>query len=110
MLFHKEDPVSIHVLVCSANNILHALMKKNEKLILFGYNGFLSKVYIKKEFQKEFNAKRHDAYNFFKHADKDCEKTIEFNLGFASFVKQAIADCNKKDFKVDIAFYDKEIE
>lgn len=38
------------------------------------------------------------------------DKLSKKNPDFASFIKQVIADCNKKDFKVDTAFYDKEIE
>ena len=83
MFFHNEDPICIHLLVCSANNILHSLMNANKQPILLGYNGLLQKIYIKKEFQeefrKEFEMKRHDFYNFFKHAKKDVNKIIDFN-------------------------------
>ena len=38
------------------------------------------------------------------------DKLSNKNPDFELFIKQVNADCNKKDFKVDISFYDKEIE
>lgn len=38
------------------------------------------------------------------------DKLSKKNKDFESFIKQALADSNKKDFKVDLSFYDEEIE
>ncbi len=35
------------------------------------------------------------------------DKLVAKNPDFEEFIKKALADCNKKDFKVDISFYDK---
>ncbi len=79
MFFKKEDSVSIHLLVCAANEILIALLKKGKKPILFGKNGILQKLYINDNYFYDINRKRVEAYNFFKHADRDTEEKYKFN-------------------------------
>lgn len=104
MFFHKEDPVSTLVVVSAANHILHTLVSKKGFPILLGYQGFFTKILIKEEYQKEFNKKRNEAYNFFKHADKDYDKIINFNpdliwyflLENIVFIKQLDYDFSKE--------------
>ena len=75
MFFHKEDDISIHLLVSAANEILTTLMKKQKLTSFLGCNSVL----IKDEHRKEWIKARRKIYNFSKHADKDSEETVSFN-------------------------------
>ena len=79
MFFHKEDPVSTLVIACAANHILNTLVSKQNLPIIIGYRGGLVKLFAKKEDLNKIDEKRNEAYNFFKHAEKDYDKTINFN-------------------------------
>jgi len=73
LYFNDDDPVSIHTLACAAHGILSDLNKK--------YNGnpmMLSDYIISDEYKTEWNKKIREPQNFFKHADNDSVKSIEF--------------------------------
>jgi hypothetical protein len=78
MFFHREDEISIHVLVSAANEILTKLMKKQNLVSILGHESIM----IKPEYRKEWINARKKVYNFSKHADKDIYETIEFNPKF----------------------------
>lgn len=72
--FYQKDPVSIHTLVCSSYQIIHDINKQ------IGWRDLLyDSLVIKDEYQKEINKMLKESYNYFKHADKDINQTIEFN-------------------------------
>jgi len=73
LYFNDDDPVSIHTLACAAHGILSDLNKK--------YNGnpmMLSDYVILDKYKTEWNKKIREPQNFFKHADNDSGKSIEF--------------------------------
>ncbi len=78
MFFHKEDDISIHVLVSAANEILTKLLEKHNLKSSLGVNSVL----IKQEHRKEWINGRRNVYNFSKHADKDIDESISFNSEF----------------------------
>ena len=72
-LYFNDDPVSIHTLTCAAHEILSDLNKE--------YNGnpmILSDYVISDKYKTEWNKKIREPQNFFKHADKDGGKNIDF--------------------------------
>ncbi len=73
LYFNNGDPVAIHTLACAAHDILTTLNKKYR-----GHPMIVSDIIIKKEYKKEFMQTIRKPQNFFKHADKDSEKTIDF--------------------------------
>lgn len=75
MFFHREDVISIHLLVSAANEILTTLMKKQGLTSFLGCNSVL----IKEEHRKEWIKARRKIYNFSKHADRDIGETVTFN-------------------------------
>ncbi len=78
MFFHREDEISIHVIVSAANEILTKLMKKQKLKSILGHESIM----IKPEYRKEWINGRKRVYNFSKHADKDIDATIEFKPKF----------------------------
>lgn len=61
-------------LACSAYQIIHDINKQ------IGWRDLIyDSLVIKDEYQKEYATKLKAPYNFFKHADKDHESTIEFD-------------------------------
>ena len=72
--FQEEDPVSIHLLSCSAYQIVNDVNKDRDGPELL-YNSLI----FKEEYRKEAVRRLKEEYNFFKHADKDPSATIEFN-------------------------------
>jgi len=73
--FGEDDPVSIHILSSAAHDILTALAKKG------GIKNIFSEldIIIKPEFVEDFKKRLRNPYNFFKHATRDPDKTLEFN-------------------------------
>lgn len=72
--FADGDPVSIHVLVYAAHEIIHRLYKNSGgKDLLFDTS------VIKDEHRSEFAKLLKDDANFFKHPDKDLHETRMFN-------------------------------
>ena len=72
--FNDGDAVSIHTLACSAHQIVHDInyLKGGRDLI---YDSLI----IKDEYRREAICYLKQKYNFFKHADKDPDGTIEFD-------------------------------
>ena len=68
--FKGEDAVSIHLLACSAYQIVNDLCPSDELL----YNSLV----FKDEYRREVNTSLKSAYNFFKHADNDADGVIDF--------------------------------
>jgi len=78
MWFYDEDFVSSHTLAFAAYEIIHAVSKaKNPKR----GDLLLDSSQVKPEKRKEFNQVFREAANFFKHADRDPDETIEFSPG-----------------------------
>jgi hypothetical protein len=74
LYFNDKDPISIHTLVGAAHEVIADLNKKagGSPLILEG-------AMIKNEYKREFLKVIREAKNFFKHADKDHDETVDFN-------------------------------
>lgn len=98
MFFHKEDAISIHLLASAANEILTTILKTNKIKSVLGCNSII----IKDEYRKDWIKGRKSAYNFFKHADKDTDKSIAFdkrlnllllleNINFLLLLKQKLS-------------------
>ena len=77
--FHDGDPVSIHTLSYAAYEVVHVLSRKANRTdkLLFDND------YIKDEFRSDFNKLIKAAPNFFKHADKDANSTLQFMPQFS---------------------------
>ncbi len=97
MFFHKDDPISTHVVICAANEILSTIIKKKGLQTALGPNSSLIKPAKKKDIIKIRRAK----YNFFKHADNDDLACINFdpntnwffifeNVNFLNTLKQEL--------------------
>ena len=77
LYFHQGDPVSIHTLVSAAYNIIRDVNAKRggPKMVmkeqLFNY--------VKPEMHVEFHNLLHKAENFFKHANRDHDASLEFS-------------------------------
>jgi hypothetical protein len=77
--FADGDPVSIHTLSYAAYEVVHVLSRKANRTdkLLFDND------YIKDEFRSDFNKLIKAAPNFFKHADKDANSTLQFMSQFS---------------------------
>jgi len=84
LYFSNGDPVSIHTLVSAAYNVIRDINanRGGQRLIL--KEQFLD--YIKDGHEKEIREKINEAENFFKHADRDPDSTIDFNPGQSEFL------------------------
>ena len=71
--FSGGDTVSIHTLACSAYQIVHDIAHKQG-----GYNLIYDSLIVKDKHRPKANKLLKEAYNFFKHAEKDAYDTIEF--------------------------------
>ena len=72
--FSDGDAVSIHTLTCSAYQIIHDINQQK------GWRDLLyDSVVVKDEFRHEINRFLKGHYNFFKHAEHDPDRMIEFN-------------------------------
>jgi hypothetical protein len=77
--FHDGDPVSIHTLGYAAYEVIHVLSRKANRTDTLIFDSDL----VKDEFRSEFNKLVKKAPNFFKHADKDANSTLEFKPKFS---------------------------
>ncbi len=76
LYFHNGDIVSIHTLASAAHEIVDDLAKaKNVERTLF--KGMVLD-YILPEHQKKWFEALNEAQNYFKHADRDHQKVIQF--------------------------------
>ncbi|MDQ6808323.1 MAG: hypothetical protein M3Z64_02690 [Verrucomicrobiota bacterium] len=74
LYFTRGDPVSIHTLASAAYSIVHDLNKQRG-----GAAMVRDCEIIKPQFKEMVRRKLTEHQNFFKHADRDPEKTVEFN-------------------------------
>ena len=68
--FNGDDSVSVHLLACSAYQIVDDLCPSDESL----YNSLA----IKDQYRKDVKRYLRSSYNFFKHADRDADDVVEF--------------------------------
>jgi hypothetical protein len=98
MWFNDDDPVSAHTLAFAAYEVAHFVSKArnpNRRDLLFDSD------HIKPDKRKEFNQAFREAANFFKHADRDPEGTIEFSPGLTElFIYFAIAGLELSDIRM----------
>jgi len=66
LIVAKEDPFAIHLLVQSAEKLLHDLAKKQNKMLRVYWED-----YVKDEYHSAFFQRHRAIYNYFKHADED---------------------------------------
>ena len=72
--FTNSDIISIHTLACSAYQIIHDINKKK------GHRDLLYDSHVvKDEYRREMVNLLKKDYNFFKHAEKDPDGSIEFD-------------------------------
>ncbi|HSH98895.1 MAG: hypothetical protein ACAH07_06100 [Methylophilaceae bacterium] len=79
LYFHNGDPVSIHTLTAAAYNILRDLNKSRGGSPMILKEGIFEQ--LKPEYHKEILGKINEAENFFKHADKDPDASLDFSPG-----------------------------
>lgn len=66
------DPIAIHLLVMACDEILETIARKKNLTVIADSN-----VYIVEGHQKEWRDAKRRAYNYFKHADRDADATLE---------------------------------
>jgi hypothetical protein len=72
--FNNGDAVSIHTLACSAHQIVHDInSRKGEVELLY------DSIIVKEGYRRDWINNLKQEYNFFKHADSDPVKNIEFD-------------------------------
>lgn len=84
LYFAYGDPVSIHTLSAAAYNVVQDINSHKEGLRLIAKDRFLD--YIKEGHEKEVRTLINSAENFFKHADRDHESTLDFNPAQTDFL------------------------
>jgi hypothetical protein len=77
LYFSDGDPVSIHTLTAAAYNVLRDVTKQKGAEPMFIKGQMLD--YVKPEYHKMIVGKVTEAENFFKHADRDHDATLDFN-------------------------------
>jgi hypothetical protein len=73
--FYEKDQVSIHTLAAAAYEVIHSVSKKHGRKIDLLFDS----ICVRDEYRREFRQALNKPANFFKHADKDSDGTIEFN-------------------------------
>jgi hypothetical protein len=84
LYFAEGDPVSIHTLTAAAYNILRDVTEQKgaEPMLIKG----LLLDHVKPEHHQAVIRKMNEAENFFKHADRDHEATLDFNPDMAELL------------------------
>lgn len=77
LYFHQGEPVSIHTLVSAAYNIIRDINERRGGTKMVVKEQLFE--YVKPEMHREFHDLLHRAENFFKHADRDHDATLEFS-------------------------------
>ena len=82
LYFNDQDPVSIHALAVASHEVLSTLCVKNDKDsgTIAGAGKFL-----RKGKQKTFYDALKKPQNHFKHADRDPDAVIDFNLSLSEY-------------------------
>ena len=83
LYFNEMDPVSIHTLAAAGYNILRDINAKNCGGPMFLKDDAAR--FVRPEHVGEFKKKMNEAENFFKHADRDHDKSIKFRPAFSEF-------------------------
>jgi hypothetical protein len=78
LYFSNGDPVSIHTLIAAAYNVIRDVNEKRGGAPML-VKDHMIEYYAKPEYQKKVRDKINEAENFFKHADRDHETTLDFN-------------------------------
>jgi hypothetical protein len=88
MWFHDEDHISAHTLAFAAYEVAHFVSKAKHPT---RDDLLLDSSQVKPHQRKQFNQVCRKAANFFKHADRDPDETIEFSSGLTQvFIYYAI--------------------
>jgi hypothetical protein len=77
LYFSSGEPVSIHTLTAAAYNVIRDVGRHRGASPMIVKDQILD--YVKPEFKKEAQHKFNEAENFFKHAERDYEDTLDFN-------------------------------
>jgi hypothetical protein len=103
--FEGGDEVSIHTLACAAHEIIHVVSRKRNRSEPLIFDTAI----IKDEFRSPFNILMKKSANFFKHANKDADDTLEFNPSLSvMFIMAAIAGLktiNEEHSSEELAFF-----
>lgn len=78
LVIYGRDPISIHTLACAAHQILYDLSKKQ------GLSSNIKDIVPNRKKREWFNI-LNTPYNFFRHANKDAVKEIDFNPAISHF-------------------------
>jgi hypothetical protein len=73
--FHDADPVSIHTLAFAAYEIIHVVSKKRNRTKALVFDTLS----VKEEHRSKWNKTIKEHAGFFKHANNDADKSIDFN-------------------------------
>lgn len=84
LYFSNGDPVSIHTLTSASYNVIRDLNKQRGGVSMFVKEQMID--YIREDKIKEFRDLVNKAENFFKHADRDHEETLDFNPDQSEFL------------------------
>ena len=79
--FQEADPIPIHTLASSAHQIIHDVIHHHG-----GEDRLFDSPYIKPGFKKIAKKHFHKHYNFFKHANHDPDKFIDFNASAPEYI------------------------
>lgn len=90
LYFHSGDPVAMHTLAAASFGIISDLNKKR-----IGTPTLHDQIFenVKPEYKKMFRDKLNEAQNFFKHADRDHNSTLDFNPDSTELI--AMDACSK---------------
>ena len=80
LYFKHIDPISIHTLACAAYEILSDVNKARN-----GSPMLMDGCLIKDEYKKKYRKMIREPQNFLKHADKDPDRTLDFNPDVSTF-------------------------
>jgi len=75
--FFDGDPVALHTLTAAGYNVIRDINTKRSGERMMIKDQIFD--YIKPEFKEMFRLKLNEAENFFKHADRDHDATLDFN-------------------------------
>lgn len=83
LYFNEVHPVAVHTLAAAAYNVLRDvnLARSGSPMIVKDRID----EYVKPEFVSELRKKINEAENFFKHADRDPDRVLEFRPGLTEF-------------------------
>jgi hypothetical protein len=74
--FEDADPVSIHTLAAAAYEIIHVVSRTRKRT----HDLLFDSALIKDEYRAQWNNAIKKPANFFKHANKDANETLEFPI------------------------------